>query len=305
MAILAAYWLEYINFKQAKLNFLMPVLLLAAMAHPIYWMVKNHPYEYVYFNEVSGGFAKNYDKYETDGWQISVREALAWVRQHKDFNKRGNTIIGTNAYSQVLCMEKDYYNDTHTAVQRTGMKAMNMVNWHYLILNVNMIPPNYLREQFPPAHTIKTIDVDGKPICAIVYDTVRNDFQGVQAVKMSDYKRADSLLNLALKESPLAEHLLAAVANCKASMGDWEGSYKASSMGLGMYPTNGTMLYYYAIYHARRDHFKLAIDCMLKAFEHGYPESKFAINQLAQMYKLSGDEVMYKRATDLANTYKE
>src|SRR5262249_51569064 len=54
IAVLASCWLEYMNFRIQKLSFALPVLLLATLAHPIYWMAKNHPYEYMYFNEVSG-----------------------------------------------------------------------------------------------------------------------------------------------------------------------------------------------------------------------------------------------------------
>src|SRR5688572_27414959 len=103
----------------------------------------------------------------------------------------------------------------------------------------------------------------------------------------------------------MAEQLLAGVANCKAGIGDWESTYKACKKGLEIYPDNYTMLYYYAIYHARKAQYKIGIEYMIKAFERGYPESKFALGQLAQMYQFSGDNAMAKRVTEMANKYKE
>ena len=42
-------------------------------------IVQLHPYEYVYFNRLSGGLAGQYRKFETDYWSISYREGLEWV----------------------------------------------------------------------------------------------------------------------------------------------------------------------------------------------------------------------------------
>ncbi len=42
-------------------------------------MTELHPYEYVYFNRLSGGLAKNHDRYETDYWGASYKEGLRWV----------------------------------------------------------------------------------------------------------------------------------------------------------------------------------------------------------------------------------
>ena len=47
-------------------------------------LVRLHPYEYVYFNRLVGGLAGAYQRYETDYWGASYREALDWVRAHKD-----------------------------------------------------------------------------------------------------------------------------------------------------------------------------------------------------------------------------
>lgn len=42
-------------------------------------MVQLHPYEYVYFNRLSGGLAGQYRRFETDYWSISYRDGLEWV----------------------------------------------------------------------------------------------------------------------------------------------------------------------------------------------------------------------------------
>jgi hypothetical protein len=42
-------------------------------------IVQLHPFEYVYFNRISGGLAKQYRRFETDYWSIGYRDGLEWV----------------------------------------------------------------------------------------------------------------------------------------------------------------------------------------------------------------------------------
>ncbi|HVZ79572.1 MAG TPA: hypothetical protein VHE12_02080 [bacterium] len=46
-------------------------------------MVRLHPYEYTYFNELVGGFPGAYGRYETDYWVASMKEAALWLRENE------------------------------------------------------------------------------------------------------------------------------------------------------------------------------------------------------------------------------
>lgn len=52
-------------------------------------MVRLHPYEYAYFNELVGGFKGAYGKFETDYWVASMKEAVKWLEANeiKDPNR--------------------------------------------------------------------------------------------------------------------------------------------------------------------------------------------------------------------------
>jgi hypothetical protein len=45
-------------------------------------MVQLHPYEYVYFNRLSGGLRHALGRFETDYWGASYKEGLDWVVEH-------------------------------------------------------------------------------------------------------------------------------------------------------------------------------------------------------------------------------
>ncbi|MDJ0553305.1 MAG: hypothetical protein QNJ68_02455 [Microcoleaceae cyanobacterium MO_207.B10] len=57
--------------------------LIVALLSPIVLdMVALHPYEYIYFNRISGGLPKAYNQYETDYWGLSMREAMEWINNN-------------------------------------------------------------------------------------------------------------------------------------------------------------------------------------------------------------------------------
>jgi hypothetical protein len=46
-------------------------------------LVRLHPYEYLYFNELAGGVKGAYGRFETDYWAASLKEAVEWLRDHE------------------------------------------------------------------------------------------------------------------------------------------------------------------------------------------------------------------------------
>ena len=56
---------------------------LLAVAKLVLWdMAALHPYEYAYFNRLSGGLAAAQTRFETDYWGASYSEGIAWVVAH-------------------------------------------------------------------------------------------------------------------------------------------------------------------------------------------------------------------------------
>jgi len=56
------------------------LLLIAVLVAPgIYWNLKLHPYEYVYYNNLAGGVGGAFRSYEMDYWATSYREATQYL----------------------------------------------------------------------------------------------------------------------------------------------------------------------------------------------------------------------------------
>jgi 4-amino-4-deoxy-L-arabinose transferase-like glycosyltransferase len=63
-------------------------------------MIALHPYEHVYFNRASGGLKNAHNRYETDYWGLSLREAMEWINEQGDPNRP--VIVGGPFYSAAI-----------------------------------------------------------------------------------------------------------------------------------------------------------------------------------------------------------
>ena len=60
-------------------NWARAILVLAALMPAILAILRLHPYEYVYFNELAGGVRGAFRRYELDYWALSYREAAQYI----------------------------------------------------------------------------------------------------------------------------------------------------------------------------------------------------------------------------------
>ncbi len=68
--------------RQVEHKLLLSVLLMLLLC-PLLPMVRLHPYQYTYFNEIVGGVAQAGSRYESDYWLTSYKEAAEWINQEK------------------------------------------------------------------------------------------------------------------------------------------------------------------------------------------------------------------------------
>ncbi len=78
-----------------KLTYLAISIISIGILLPLAAMIQLHPYEYTYFNEVTGGIKGAYQKYEIDYWGESFKETTEWINIHqKQFaSKDGITYV--------------------------------------------------------------------------------------------------------------------------------------------------------------------------------------------------------------------
>ncbi|NQU52005.1 MAG: hypothetical protein HQ522_05655, partial [Bacteroidetes bacterium] len=197
--------------KQKALKYVPLLLILLGATHPLIHIVKNYPYSYIYFNEIAGGVKNNFDKFETDYFQHSLRHASKWLLENElSPSQRKDT-------SQVKVISNDAHNagyylkpeKNRIDVEYSRYYEKHQKDWDYAIFYCAYITPSQLKNNlWPPKGTIHTEDVDGFPIAAVVKRISHEDFKGFEALKTSKTKEAKQHFKAFLELYPTNEEVL-------------------------------------------------------------------------------------------------
>ncbi len=185
------------------INAISIVVILLLLWNPIRHIIKNHPYEYVYFNELVGGTKKQLGQYELDYYYHSTREASEWIIANAEKKPDGSKVrVGTWHTASVNYFFRNDTADFRPIFIRWYEKENT--DWDYAIFTVTGMSPEYLRSSyFPPKNTVKTIEVDGVPIAIILKRQDKSDCQAFALKK--DNAKLDSvklLYHKALQADP-------------------------------------------------------------------------------------------------------
>jgi hypothetical protein len=75
-------------FKRLKPRFVNLVILLILISPGLYWGVKLHPYQCIYYNNFVGGVSGANRRYELDYWVTSYREATLYLNDEAPLNSK-------------------------------------------------------------------------------------------------------------------------------------------------------------------------------------------------------------------------
>lgn len=168
---------------------------------PAWWMIRSHPNQYIYFNELSGGLKKAHWLYETDYYSNTLRQAAEWVNEH---DKRAEVIVTTN--NEPVC--GDYYlkkGKPDSRVVWSREYELHKQVCDYSFITTRTMSRAQIENTFPPKGTVHMIEVDGAPILAIVK---RENNYAALGMAYNDRGMHDSallMLNKAIEYDPTNE----------------------------------------------------------------------------------------------------
>ncbi|TVP77889.1 MAG: hypothetical protein EA353_09470 [Puniceicoccaceae bacterium] len=120
-------------------------------------MVRLHPYQYVYFNQISGGLPGAFGRDETDYWGLSHKEAAEWLNAHvEEIDPGGERIFRVHQlYS--FWMLQEHLNSSRFEVTAEPEGAdffvsMTRFNFH---------------NSYPEADLLHAVERKGIPLCFI------------------------------------------------------------------------------------------------------------------------------------------
>lgn len=185
-------------------NLLAIAIVLLLLWNPIRHIAKNHPYEYVYFNELVGSTNKAYSNYEMDYYYHSTREAAEWVIANatKTGLESGNKIRVATWHA--ASVQYFFRNDTaNFSVGFSRWYERGNNDWDYAIFTVTGIMPEELKsENFPPKNTVYEVKVNDKPICLVLKRETKDDLTGSQLKNNREFVPAIHHLTKALEVDP-------------------------------------------------------------------------------------------------------
>lgn len=224
--------------------------------HPIRHYIKNHPYEYVYFNEWFGGVPKAYGQYELDYYYHSTRKAGEWIMAHADTSHLapGEKIKVVSWHTTSL---QYYLNDTaHFSVGFSRIYDMGDRDWDYAVFTVTGMNPDWITNAaaFPPSNTVYTVEVDHKPICIVLKRTDKSDFYGYEAMQRGEADSAVMYFRQALANNPYNEQALDHLSQLYFDRGNLDSALVLAAFWVQAVPSNLSALQQLAnVYYARRD----------------------------------------------------
>lgn len=161
-------------------SLVLSLALLLLLLHPVKFMIKNHPYEYIYYNELAGGVNGAFGNYELDYYYASQREASAWLIEHLKEKNISDSLVVRATYR----VDWDFRNEKNISTSWMRYEERSMHDWDYAIVVNRYIPPSRLKQGFfPPKDAIHVIYADNAPICAVLERKTKDDLSGYRALQ--------------------------------------------------------------------------------------------------------------------------
>ncbi len=179
---------------------------LLALIHPLQYVVRNHPFEYLYYNEIMGGTRGAYGKYEWDYSLNSTKQGAEWLKTYirKNHPKGTKLVIASNASNELTQYFKGF--DDSISMAYTRYYERGSILWDYALFPNMYIHPYQLKNHiFPKADSLHFIKLDGEPLVFLYKRTNRDDYEAMQAITANDANGAVQKFNAFLRHNPRSE----------------------------------------------------------------------------------------------------
>ncbi len=224
LSILGWFWFSQL-FKSGKLKLIIMGVIAITFIKPGVWSIVNHPYQYMYFNEIAGGIEGANGLYETDYWNQTPRAAFEWLVKNKPEVLKGDMRVSSNNIQEAL---KTFVPEGEKVMYKwTREYEWADDDWKYAIWTTRTLSKNQiLGGYWPPKGTIHEIKVDGVTIAAVVKSANDYSYQGKQYLKKNNADSALYFYEKAIAYNPLEEEFIrgAGVASFEKLKKDSTGS---------------------------------------------------------------------------------
>ncbi len=234
LVVLAALGFNYVLllFKSKVIKVAAVFIIILLAFHPFRFMVKNHPYYYLYYNQIAGGLKKAYGNYETDYYYHSVREATEWLVQHLEENNIKSAVIGSNFMISWHLRDHQEFKPVFFSWDKRSR-----ADWDYAIVANSYILPYQLRNNiWPPQNAIHNISVEGVPVCTVLKRETKSDLEGINAFQAGENAAAIEKLSATAKADSTNETIYYFLGQAYAKSGKRAAADSAYKLSLKWHP---------------------------------------------------------------------
>jgi tetratricopeptide (TPR) repeat protein len=274
---------------------------------PGVWSIVNHPYQYLYFNELAGGIEGANGNYEIDYWNQSPREAFKWLINNHPEIKSGDYKVSSNNIQESL----KTFNPEGDSVTYAWTREYEWCNndWSYAIWTSRTLSKNQiLGGYWPPKGTIHEVKVDGVTVAAVVKSP--NNYSNL-AYKYLRNNQGDSALyfyNKCFEWNPLEEEYARGIGNACKMIKKYDSAIKFYNKAIALRDGNYDALqslgdvYFTKAYDMNpndpdKGMMSKAYDCYSQAFKHKK-------NSSAPLY-MGEINLMNNKALEAKNNYNQ
>ena len=288
LLVLAAVGFEFLFRKISGIGQKIVLGFLALLcALPLWFMVKNHPYQYTYYNELIGGTKGAFARYETDYFGASTRQIADWMKANLPL-KDQKLIIASDYYVPL----KDYFTDypnIKTFYCRYYQRSEH--DWDYAVFLTGHLSPSNFGQKgvFPPANTIHTVEVGGAPIGVVVRRINKDDWKAVELLKKGNVVEAIPLLEKAKQLDPSNEVIHLYLANAYNNASQYEKAIKEAQTALEIFPEYLGAMTTMAISYLNLGQYDNGIIMLNNVLEED-PRNRDATQYMIMCYERKGDK---------------
>lgn len=258
--IAGRFWQNMIDLVKCKWGKLAVVLVfIIGLSLPVKHMVKNHPNDYIYFNELIGGLKGAYGDYETDYYYNSLKDAYEWFRKNVDLPKDRKTIIVTNHVNNVA-----YYfrKDTNVRVIYSRYYEKYSKDWDYAMFANVYINRHQLKSGlFPPEGTIYAPETDGFPMATVVKRQGKEELEGFRLESEKKYDEALKVFLNYIEKHPKNEEVMSRIAKLSYMTNNFEQAEYFGKKALELHPSLNETLYMLSLTYMQGNKLKEAMEC--------------------------------------------
>lgn len=241
VVIAGRFWTQMINLPRIYLKLGSSVLFVVLFSLPVVHAVKNHPNEYVYFNELAGGMKGAYGNYETDYYFNSLKQSADWFKKNilPALPEDRKTVIVTQG-------PLDYYfrKDTNIQVVYTRYYEKYGKEWDYAIFgNVYINRFQLQNGLFPPAGNLYSPLVDGYPVSCVLQRQSKAALEGYELEKEKQLKKALEVFEDYIQTHQDEEEVWGRMAKLYYIVGNMEQGKEAVARALQLHPSLNEALY--------------------------------------------------------------